>query len=105
MGRQKPAQQVKRRRSCASCNRRRVVNAADHCVACAQAADDGTRRVVIVYDGAAWHVRALRVIEHDLERDEKVYRCDHPVANNVQPMHAMHAAEKYLHDGSVRGAK
>lgn len=38
------------------------------------------RRFVIVFDGHRWHVRALRVSEHDLERDEMVYRCDEPIA-------------------------
>jgi hypothetical protein len=34
------------------------------------------RRVVIVFDGQAWYVRHLAVIEHNLTRDEKVYHCD-----------------------------
>lgn len=36
-------------------------------------------RFLIVFDGQSWFVRHVRVIEHDLERDEKVYRCDAPV--------------------------
>jgi hypothetical protein len=36
-------------------------------------------RVVLVYDGNLWFARHLRVIEHDLDRDEKVYRCDAPI--------------------------
>jgi hypothetical protein len=33
-------------------------------------------RPALVFDGANWFIRSIRVIEHDLERDEKVYRCD-----------------------------
>jgi len=33
-------------------------------------------KVCIVFDGVAWFTRRVRVIEHDLDRDEKVYRCD-----------------------------
>lgn len=33
-------------------------------------------RILIVFDGEAWFVRKVRLIEHDLSRDEKVYRCD-----------------------------
>lgn len=36
-------------------------------------------RFLIVFDGKLWFVRHVRVVEHDLERDEKVYRCDAPV--------------------------
>jgi len=36
-------------------------------------------RFLIVFDGTSWFVRHVRVIEHDLDRDEKVYRCDTPV--------------------------
>jgi len=41
-------------------------------------------RIAIVFDGKAWHVRRIRVIEHDLDRDEKIYRCDLPIANDVE---------------------
>ena len=37
-------------------------------------------RALIVFDGTAWFVRRVRVIEHDLGRDEKVYRCDEHIA-------------------------
>lgn len=33
-----------------------------------------TKRLII-FDGEAWFERRVRVIEHDLTRDEKVYRC------------------------------
>jgi len=36
-------------------------------------------RRLFVWDGQAWFVRHIRVIEHDLERDERVYRCDEPL--------------------------
>ena len=44
----------------------------------------GTLRVVIVWDGLTWYVRRLRVLEHDLDRNEKVYRCDMPIANDCE---------------------
>lgn len=39
-------------------------------------------RVAIVFDGQAWHVRRIASITHDRERDEKLYRCDLPIAND-----------------------
>lgn len=39
-------------------------------------------RYLIVFDGTTWHVRHVRVIEYDLERDEKVYRCDQPISSD-----------------------
>ncbi len=36
-------------------------------------------RVAIIFDGRKWFLRRIRCIEHDLERDEKVYRCDKPI--------------------------
>jgi hypothetical protein len=39
-------------------------------------------RKAIVFDGKKWHVRRIRVIEHALNTDEKVYRCDKPISND-----------------------
>lgn len=39
----------------------------------------GKERIAIVFDGKKWFVRHIRVIVHDLERDEKVYKCDKPI--------------------------
>jgi hypothetical protein len=36
-------------------------------------------KVAIIFDGEAWFVRSIRTIEHDLDLDEKVYRCDTPI--------------------------
>ncbi len=36
-------------------------------------------RLLIVCDGDAWFVRRLVSITHDLDRNEKVYRCDKPI--------------------------
>lgn len=41
------------------------------------------RRIAIIFDGHRWHVRRIRVIEHDFNRDEKVYRCDRPIASDL----------------------
>lgn len=37
------------------------------------------KRILVVFDGDSWFVRRVRVIEHDLTKDEKVYRCDAPI--------------------------
>ena len=39
-------------------------------------------RKAIIFDGEKWHVRRIRVIEHDVGRDEKVYRCDLPLSSD-----------------------
>jgi hypothetical protein len=39
-------------------------------------------KIAIIYDGTVWHVRRIRVIEHDLDADEKVYRCDIPISSD-----------------------
>lgn len=36
-------------------------------------------RVAIVNSDGFWFIRRIRSVEHDLERDEKVYRCDEPI--------------------------
>lgn len=36
-------------------------------------------RVLIVFDGRKWFIRRVKLVEHDLAHDEKVYRCNHPV--------------------------
>ena len=38
-----------------------------------------SERVAIVFDGEYWFLRRIRVIEYDLDLDEKVYRCDRPL--------------------------
>ncbi len=43
-------------------------------------APDSPARLLVVFDGTSWFVRKVRVIEHDLARDEKVYRCDEHVS-------------------------
>jgi hypothetical protein len=41
----------------------------------------GDSRVLIVCDsGGAWYVRRVRLVKHDLDRDEKVYYCDKHLA-------------------------
>lgn len=54
-------------------------------------------KVAIVFDGEAWHVRRIRSSEHDLDRDEKVYRCDKPISNDHKDGYsAVEAAMRYL---------
>lgn len=42
-----------------------------------------TERIAIVYDGKAWFVRRIAIIEHDLEHDHMVYRCNEPLVNDA----------------------
>lgn len=49
-------------------------------------------RIAIVFDGKRWHVRRIRVIEHDLDRDEKVYRCDRPISSDHLSLRAAGAS-------------
>jgi len=41
------------------------------------------KRFLIAFDGTFWHVRRVRCVDHDLWRNEKVYRCDKPLANDL----------------------
>jgi len=52
--------------------------------------------VAIIFDGRRWYIRRIRVIEHDGIRDEMVYRCDRPIANNLR---SLRAASKRLAGG------
>jgi len=47
-----------------------------------------TARVLIVFDGEAWFVRRVRAIEHDLDLDEKVYRCDDALGGRCDTLDA-----------------
>lgn len=52
-------------------------------------------RFAIVFNDGKWFVRHIRLIEHDLERDEKVYRCDKPIGKNFNTAEeALEAARK-----------
>ena len=54
------------------------------------------RRCAIIFDGAHWYVRRIRSIEHDLNRDEKVYRCDAPIGRRYRALsEAIWAALKW----------
>lgn len=37
------------------------------------------RKAIVFHDGR-WYVRRIRVVEYDLDRDEKVYRCDQHIS-------------------------
>jgi hypothetical protein len=53
------------------------------------------RRVLIVFAGDAWYVRRVRLIEHDLDKDEKVYRCDKPLGGPFKtPLEAIQSLPK-----------
>ena len=43
-------------------------------------------RILFVWDGGAWFARRVKSIEHDLDCNEKVYRCDEPIANDCSTL-------------------
>ena len=55
------------------------------------------RRLVIIFDGARWHVRSIRLIEHDMQHDEQIYRCDRPISNDHHTIEAAVASAKRYH--------
>ena len=54
-------------------------------------------RMLIVFDGNYWFIRYVRVIEHDLEKDEKVYRCDAPLGGMHRTLDDAVAALRAAH--------
>jgi hypothetical protein len=53
-------------------------------------------RKAIIFDGEKWHVRRIRLIEHDGHRDEKVYRCDKPLSNDHETLAQVPAVKELL---------
>ena len=39
---------------------------------------DIPRHLIVNDHSGRWFIRHVRVVEHDMDRDEKVYRCDVP---------------------------
>lgn len=42
------------------------------------------RRAIITNEGEIWHVRKVKTVTFDCERDHMVYRCDEPIKNNCK---------------------
>lgn len=64
-----------------------------------KADEQSAARVAIVFDGSKWFARHIRVIEHDLKRDEKVYRCNRPIGGAFDTAEeALAAARKEFPD-------
>jgi hypothetical protein len=58
------------------------------------------RRGLIVFDGEMWHVRNVAVIQHDLDADELVYRCNKPIKNDLYSgEEALRRLQKFLRTG------
>lgn len=54
-------------------------------------------RIVITNDGEAWFVRRVRITEHDIDLDEKVYRCDAPIGVRFDTLdEAVKTGKRYL---------
>lgn len=41
-------------------------------------------RFLIVSDGDYWYIRRVISVEHDLDKDHKVYRCDKPIGTRYE---------------------
>lgn len=53
----------------------------------ASTAEPPQGRILIVSDDDGnWYVRAVRLVEHDLDNDEKVYRCDQPIGGKYKSL-------------------
>lgn len=39
----------------------------------------GDRYLIANDKSGKWYVRRIRIVEHDMYRDEKIYRCDLPI--------------------------
>jgi hypothetical protein len=86
----------RKRVTCFSCSRRRIKYADGLCETCHRVAVNVGRRLAIIFDGARWHVRSIRLIEHDLDLDEKIYRCDKPISNDHRSIEdAVASAKRY----------
>lgn len=58
-------------------------------------------RIVIANDDDGhWYVRRIRTVELDLDKDERVYRCDMPLGNDFESLtEACEEALKLMHKG------
>jgi len=55
------------------------------------------RRVLVAFDGKAWFVRRIRLVEHDMDADEMIYYCDQPIGVRFDSSHkALAAARAFL---------
>jgi hypothetical protein len=61
------------------------VGGRDYCSDCG-AAQSPAPRTLVVFDGTDWFLRKVRAIEHDLDKDEKVYRCDEHIGGPFQTL-------------------
>ena len=50
------------------------------------------KRILISFDGTNWFIRRIAVIEHDLEHDDMIYRCDKPLGGPFKTVHEAVAA-------------
>lgn len=45
-----------------------------------------SERVLIVCDDKGWYVRRVCAVEHNLDRDQKIYYCDEPVGGRFRTL-------------------
>jgi hypothetical protein len=62
------------------------------------------RRVLIAFDGKAWYVRRVRMVEHStIGRDMKIYYCDLPLGGQCQSVdEAVAIARRFLRQRRTR---
>jgi hypothetical protein len=53
-------------------------------------------RILIVFDGESWFLRRVHAVEHDLDRDFKVYHCDEHLGGPFGSLGKAAAAAKKL---------
>lgn len=46
------------------------------------------RVAIVSTEDGQWYIRRVRVVEHDLENDERVYRCDKHLGGPFKSAHA-----------------
>lgn len=60
-------------------------------------------RILVVFDGEAWFVRRVAMIEHDIDRDMKVYHCDQHLGGPFPSLDgAVVRVNQLIRDGGAR---
>jgi hypothetical protein len=49
------------------------------------------KKILAFFDGEKWYIRRVKYNYHDIDKDEKIYICDKPLANDLLSVDAMYA--------------
>lgn len=53
--------------------------------------------MIVCDEEGEWYILRVRVVEHDLDRDEKIYRCDLPLGSHFDSLdEAVAEARRHL---------